>query len=122
MTYDGTTLSLTASNFQITSGQSWNTLKSNGNTTATVTIDFNSGNVQSYTLNANTTFSFSNGKSGGTYIIFLTQGASSFTASFASAKWSGGVPPTITTTNNSVDIFTFIYDGTNYYGTFVQNY
>jgi hypothetical protein len=78
--------------------------------------------VQSYTLNANTTFTFSNGKSGGTYIIILTQGASSFTASFSSAKWAGAVPPTITTTNNAVDIFTFLYDGTFYYGSYIQNY
>lgn len=121
-TYDGTTLALTASNFQITNGQSWHSLISNGNTTETVTIDLNNGNVQSYTLNANTTFSFSNAKSGGTYIIIVTQGASSFTASFSSAKWSGGSAPTITTTNGAVDVFTFIYDGANYYGSYVQNF
>lgn len=121
-TYDGALLSLTGSNFQITAGQSWNTIKSNGNSTANVTIDFNAGNIQSYTLNANTTFSFSNGKSGATYIVILTQGLSSFTASFASAKWSGGVPPVVTSTNNAVDVFTFLCDGTNYYGSYLQNY
>jgi hypothetical protein len=115
-------LALTASNFQVTSGQSWTTLKPNGNTSTNVTIDLNAGNVQSYTLAANTTFTFNNGKSGGTYIIILTQGASSFTASFASTKWSGGIPPVITTTINAVDVFTFLYDGTNYYGSFLQNY
>jgi hypothetical protein len=122
LTFDGSLLALTASNFQVTSGQSWTTLKPNGNTSTNVTIDLNAGNVQSYTLAANTTFTFNNGKSGGTYIIILTQGASSFTASFASTKWSGGIPPVITTTINAVDVFTFLYDGTNYYGSFLQNY
>jgi hypothetical protein len=122
LTFDGSLLTLTASNFQVTSGQSWTTLKPNGNTSTNVTIDLNAGNVQSYTLAANTTFTFSNGKSGGTYIIILTQGASSFTASFASAKWSGGISPVITSTTNAVDVFTFLYDGTNYYGSFLQNY
>jgi hypothetical protein len=122
LTYDGNLLTLTASNFQMTDGQSWITLKSNGSTTASVAVDFNNGNIQSYTLNANTSFTLSNGKSGGTYILLITQGASSLTASFAPCKWSNGIPPVVSTTNGAVDIFTFIFDGSIYYGSAVQNF
>jgi hypothetical protein len=31
-------------------------------------------------------------------------------------KWPGGTAPTLTTTNGKYDIFSFIYDGTNWYG------
>ena len=31
-------------------------------------------------------------------------------------KWPGGTAPTLTTTNGKFDIFTFIYDGNNWYG------
>ena len=37
-------------------------------------------------------------------------------------KWAGGTVPTLTTTANAIDIFTFIYDGTNLYGSVVQNF
>lgn len=62
-----------------------------------------------------------NMKDGGTYILRWTQHASSpKTLAFGSAyKWPGGVAPTVTATNGAVDIFTFVSDGTNMYGTSV---
>ena len=37
-------------------------------------------------------------------------------------KWAGGTAPTLSTGANAIDIFTFIYDGTNLYGSIVQNF
>ena len=37
-------------------------------------------------------------------------------------KWAGGTAPTLSTSANAIDIFTFIYDGTNLYGSIVQNF
>jgi hypothetical protein len=32
--------------------------------------------------------------------------------------WPGGTAPTLSTGNNDIDIVTFYYDGTNYFGVF----
>jgi hypothetical protein len=37
-------------------------------------------------------------------------------------KWSGGGAPVVTSTAGKLDIFTFFADGTNWYGSFSQNY
>ena len=34
----------------------------------------------------------------------------------ASIKWPGGSAPALSTEANAIDIFTFYFDGTNYYG------
>ncbi len=61
---------------------------------------------------------------GGTYIVVVRQAASGgpYTATFTSVLWSGGTTPTQTTTANKYDVYTFIYDGTNIFGSYVQNF
>lgn len=45
------------------------------------------------------------------------------TVTFTGVKWPGGTAPTLTATLGKADVFGFhCYDGTNWYGTFVQNY
>ena len=47
----------------------------------------------------------------------VQDGTGSRTATWpASVKWPSGTAPTLTTTASSVDIVSFYYDGTNYYG------
>jgi hypothetical protein len=104
-------------------GQAWTAIDNNGSTTATTTIDFNTSNVQSYTLNASTTFSLTNMNAGATYIVIVKQAAgASYTATFTGVLWSGGSAPTQTPTNNKYDVYTFIYDGTNIFGSYIQNF
>jgi hypothetical protein len=54
--------------------------------------------------------------------LYLLTGAGGFSASFTGVKWPGGVAPTATATANRLDIFCFVSDGFNWYGSAVQNY
>ncbi len=85
---------------------------------ATPTFDYANSNTQEITLTANVTSStFSNGVSGGLYLLILKQDATgSRTVTWpASVKWTGATPPTLSGANK-VDVCRFIYDGTSYYG------
>lgn len=95
--------------------------------TAAVTIDWNvlasSGGVYTKTLAANTTFTFANPAAGQTIVVRITNTASNFTGTFSDArlKWPANTAPTITVGAKS-DIITFLYDGTNIFGSYVQNF
>lgn len=85
-------------------------------------IDWATGNMFTKTLSANTTFTFSNAKDGQTIVVRITNTASNYTVTYpVGVLWSGGTPPTQTTGAKS-DVITFIYDGTNYFGSSVQNF
>lgn len=96
----------------------------NMNTTGN-TLDWNNGNVQYITLTGNSGIStFSNGKDGGRYMLYLKQSGGSFTMSWpAAVKWPGGTAPTLSA-NTKVDVITFAYESTNttYYGASSLNY
>jgi len=85
---------------------------------ATIAVDWAKGNVQEVTLGGDRTFTFSNGVSGGKYILVMKQDATgSRNPSWpASVKWSAGSEPTWSTAANAIDLVGFIYDGTNYLG------
>jgi hypothetical protein len=82
---------------------------------ATVTIDWNGGNVQSLTLaNGSNTLTFSNGQDGGKYILILKQPASGAAGTVSwpvTVRWPGGTAITLTTTNAKTDYIGFIYNG-----------
>lgn len=104
-------------------GSYYSALVADGNSGTAQTIDWSAGNEHSSTLTGNVTYTFSNPVTGGRYVLLINTGAGSFTATWpAAVKWPGGTAPTITTTASKVDLVTFIYDGTNYYGSFNQNY
>jgi hypothetical protein len=94
---------------------------------ASVPIDWNvlvgQGGVYTRTLAANTVFTFANPRAGQAIIVSVTNTASNYTAAFSDArlKWSGNVAPT-QTTGAKTDVYTFVYDGTNIYGSVVQNF
>jgi hypothetical protein len=111
-------------NVQI-NGQSWTTAEANGNTTSSTTVDWDDSNVQTFTLNASTTtFTFSNGNAGASYTLIIRQNSSgSQTITWpAAVTWSGGTTPTMTATANRYDVFTFIFDGSKYFGSYIQNF
>ena len=122
LTFTGSLMTVTG-NLQVT-GQAWSTIDSNGNASGTIGVDFNTSNVQTYTLTGDVTFTFSNPNPGATYIIIVKQSAAgSNTVGWPlTVKWAGASAPTQTTTANRYDVYTFVYDGTNYYGTYSQNY
>jgi hypothetical protein len=83
------------------------------------------GGVQVCTLTGNCTFAMPGTEashSGRGITLRLNTGAGGFSASFTNVKWPSGVAPTVTTNASRIDIFCFISDGTNWYGSAVQNY
>ncbi|MES2006854.1 MAG: hypothetical protein V4436_01965 [Patescibacteria group bacterium] len=93
-------------------------------TATSSTINWDLGNVQQLTLASSPTLSFIGGHGGGVYDLILTQdGTGSRTVTWpASVVWPGGTAPTLSTAAGAVDTVHFIYDGTNYLGTFNLNY
>ena len=111
-------------NIQI-NGQSWVTADVNGNTAASTTVNWNDSNIQTFTLNtATTTFTFSNPNAGATYILVIRQNAAGSQTIVwpGTVAWAGGITPIMTPTANRYDVFTFIYDGSKYFGSYVQNF
>jgi hypothetical protein len=88
------------------------TVHAGGNTSTAVTLDEANGNVQTWTMNGNCTFTMPGdvGLQPGTSLtLILTQdGTGSRTGAFTNVKWSGGTAPTLTTTaTTGIDILTF---------------
>lgn len=95
----------------------------NGNSSTADTIDWGAGNKQRSTLTGNVTYTFTAPAGPCNLVLKILTGAGGFTATWpATVKWAGGVAPTITTTASRADIITFYYDGTNYYGSYVQDF
>ena len=112
-------------NLNITSGQAWVSADANGNTTSSTTVNWNDSNIQTFTLNtATTTFTFSNGQAGATYILIIRQNASGSQVITwpGTVAWAGAATPTMTPTASRYDVFTFIFDGSKYFGSYVQNF
>ena len=93
-----------------------------GNSSTSQTLSLTNGTVQTVTLTGNCTFTMPTATAGKSFILIAVQdGTGSRTATFTSVKWPGGTAPTMTTTaTTGRDIFTFVADGTNWYGTSAQ--
>ena len=86
---------------------------------ATISWNVASGAFATVTLGGNRTLANpTNLVAGASYAIKITQdGTGSRTLAYGSVyKWVGGVAPTLSTAASTVDIITFISDGTNMYG------
>jgi len=85
----------------------------------TTTIDWTAGNKCSFLFgNTNETFTFTEPSNACNLLLLLKQDATgSRTATWpANVKWVGGTAPTLSTAGNSIDIISFFFDTTNYYG------
>ncbi len=87
---------------------------------SSTSIDWSTGSLFTKTLGANTTFTFTGNVSGQTIVVRLTNTASNWTVTWPSVRWASGTPPVMTIGAVS-DVYTFIYDGANFYGSAVQN-
>lgn len=88
-------------------------------TSNSIAWNLSTAQVATHTATENTLLANpTNMVAGGTYIFIYTQHASAAkTFAFGSAyKWPGGVVPVASTAVGSVDIYTFISNGTNMYG------
>lgn len=97
-----------------------------GTVTTSSTLSLSSGTVLTATLTASTacTFTMPSVGSGKSFMLLLKQAATTGngTATFTSVKWNAGGAPTVTATAGKMDIFTFVSDGTNWYGSASQGY
>lgn len=97
-----------------------------GTVTSSHTFSLTSGTIQTSTLTASTacTFTMPTAVAGESFTHLGKQAATTGggTATYTGVKWSGGTAPVQTTTAATMDIFTFISDGTDWYGSFTQNY
>jgi hypothetical protein len=88
---------------------------------ASVAFDWSSGNEHKAVLSTDSTVSFSNAVVGGRYVVLLKQdstGSRVVTWPVAVLWPNGGGAPTLSTTGSKTDLFTFFYDGTNYFGNY----
>lgn len=97
-----------------------------GTVSSSHTLALTSGTVQTATLTASTacTFTMPTATAGKSFILLLKQAASTGngTATFTGVKWNVAGTPTMTATAGKMDIFTFVADGTNWYGNASQGY
>lgn len=98
----------------------------NGNSSTAQTINWANAQKQSTVLTGDCTFTF-DAPLGPCNVIFkVTQGPSGgpYTVTWPATivKWPGGVAPTLSTAANAVDLISFYYDGTDYFGTFALGF
>ena len=96
----------------------------NGNSSTADTIDWGVSNKQKSTLTGNCTFTFTAPPGPCSLILKLVQdGGGSRTVTWpATVHWPGGTAPTLTTVGGKVDLITFYYDGSTYFGNSSLNY
>jgi hypothetical protein len=92
--------------------------------TATLTIGWERSHNQRLTTGSTniTSLTFSNGIPGASYLLKVIQGATPRSITWpASVRWPYSLPP-ILSGAGKIDLVTFYYDGTNYFGSFVTGY
>jgi hypothetical protein len=97
-----------------------------GTVSSSHTLVLTSGTVQTATLTASTacTFTMPTATAGKSFILLLKQAASTGngTATFTGVKYNAAGTPVVTATAGKMDIFSFVADGTNWYGNVSQGY
>lgn len=90
---------------------------------ATVSWDTSLGQIATVTLGGNRIMGAPTNLRIGTYILNVIQdGSGSKTLTWNSVfKWPAGVAPTLTTTASARDVMSFFSDGTNLYGTYIND-
>ena len=89
------------------------------------TINWNTalGQIATVTLGGNRTVAAPTNLKVGTYILHVIQdGTGNRTLTWNSVfKWTGGFAPVLSTAANARDVFSFISDGTNLYGSYLPD-
>lgn len=99
-----------------------------GGAATSASIDWNNGLSQHLNFNPGysgyVSLAFSNPLPGSAYIFTTTQNPSGTTNLLfpAAVRWQGGISGTMSASGNAIDMFSLYYNGTNYLGTFSNNY
>ena len=95
-----------------------------GNSGTAVTIDWTLGNKSKVTLTDNATLTFTAPPGPTNLVLRVVQDAFGLKTVIwpGTVLWPAGVDPTLSTGAGDIDVFTFYFDGTNYYGGYAYNY
>ena len=97
-----------------------------GTVTTSHTLSLANGTIQTATLTASTTCTFTmpTATAGKSFVLLLKQAATTGNgaATFTGVKFNAVGTPTVTVTAGKMDIFSFTSDGTNWYGSSSQGY
>lgn len=93
-----------------------------GSSGTAITLSIAAGTMQTVTMTGNCTFTMPASVAGQSFTLIVSTGSGSFTATFTGVKWAGNTAPTLTVTASRFDIFTFINNGTSWFGGSSQNY
>jgi hypothetical protein len=98
----------------------------NGTVGATATLAISAGTVLTATLTTATacTFTMPTVAAGASFTLILKQPTTGTptTATFTNVKWGSSGAPIVTAAVNKMDIFSFVSDGTNWYGSTAQGF
>ena len=82
---------------------------------AIIAVNWASASCQQVTLAGNATLTFTGQSSNGRYLLEITQDdMGSRTITWPAIRWQGGVAPNLTPTADRLDLFTFVYDGSQF--------
>lgn len=91
------------------------------NSSTAITLSLANGTMQIITLTGNCTITLPPVSAGKSFTVLLKMGAGGYTVTWASTGsvhyWPNNITPTITGTASKRDIFTFLSDGTYWFGT-----
>lgn len=91
------------------------------NSSTAITLSLDNGTIQIITLTGNCTITLPAVAAGKSFTVILRMGAGGFTVTWASTGsvhyWPNNITPTITGTASKTDIFTFVSNGTYWFGT-----
>jgi len=93
--------------------------------TGSATLALNNGTIQKVTTSGSTTITLPASVSGKSFTVIVSYAAADAVswAGGTTLKWASGTTPTATSATGKFDIFNFVQDGTNTYGSvFGQNY
>lgn len=90
----------------------------------TATVDWTNSNKQKLTLSENvSTLNFTAPGGAASLTLRIIQDTTARTIAWpAAVKWPGGTAPTLSTGSGDIDLITFYFDGTNYFGGFLQDF
>lgn len=88
--------------------------------TGTVTLSIADKTIISATTTGSTTLTMPTANDGASFVVAVTQGGGG-SVTFTGVKWTAATAPTLSSTTNRVDIFSFIKIGGSWYGSYNQN-
>lgn len=106
-------------------GQSWVDINDGGESTGTVQINWDNGNVQEFTLSGNVSWTCTNQQPGATYIMIVNQPAGqSYTQTFSQDfDWLNNNSAPGTTTAARADVYSFVCrSATSLLGTYSEDF